>query len=63
MRQAARRSSIENCYRPTGRSDRATPDGRRFVDNVGREKIMPNIQAALDRASAVHEAQEGAPAR
>ncbi|HEY1983906.1 MAG TPA: SulP family inorganic anion transporter [Terracidiphilus sp.] len=27
----------------------------RFLDHVGRENIMPNIQAALDRASQVHE--------
>jgi len=26
----------------------------RFLDRVGRENIMPNIQAALDRASAIH---------
>src|SRR5579863_2416676 len=29
----------------------------RFLDRVGRENIMPNIQAALDRAGAVHSAQ------
>ncbi len=27
----------------------------RFLDHVGRENIMPNIQAALDRAKQVHE--------
>ena len=27
----------------------------RFLDHVGRENIMPNIQAALDRAKAVYE--------
>jgi SulP family sulfate permease len=31
--------------------------GARFLDKVGRENIMPNIQAALDRAKAVHEEQ------
>jgi sulfate permease, SulP family len=31
--------------------------GKRFLDRVGRENIMPNIQAALDRAKKVHEAQ------
>jgi SulP family sulfate permease len=34
--------------------------GTRFVDEVGSENIMPNIQAALDRAKWVHEAQLGA---
>lgn len=29
-----------------------------FLDHVGRENIMPNIQAALDRAKAVRGAQE-----
>lgn len=29
----------------------------RFVENVGRENIMPNIQAALDRANQVHSAE------
>jgi SulP family sulfate permease len=28
----------------------------RFLDHVGRENIMPNIQAALDRAKQPHEA-------
>jgi SulP family sulfate permease len=28
--------------------------GQRFLDRVGRENIMPNIQAALDRAKAIH---------
>jgi len=28
--------------------------GGRFLDRVGRENIMPNIQAALDRAQEVH---------
>jgi SulP family sulfate permease len=27
--------------------------GSRFLDQVGRENIMPNIQAALDRAKEV----------
>ena len=27
----------------------------RFLDHVGRENIMPNIQAALDRANAIYE--------
>ena len=27
----------------------------RFLDHVGRENIMPNIQSALDRAKKVHE--------
>jgi SulP family sulfate permease len=26
----------------------------RFLDHVGRENIMPNIQAALDRAKEVY---------
>ena len=30
--------------------------GARFLDHVGRENFMPNIQAALDRAKEVHEA-------
>jgi sulfate permease, SulP family len=29
----------------------------RFLDRVGRENIMPNIQAALDRARELHLAQ------
>ena len=29
----------------------------RFLDHVGRENIMPNIQAALDRANNLHETQ------
>jgi len=29
----------------------------RFLDHVGRENIMPNIQAALDRARSLHSAQ------
>ncbi len=29
--------------------------GARFLDRVGRENVMPNIQAALDRAKEVHE--------
>jgi SulP family sulfate permease len=32
--------------------------GGRFLDRVGRENIMPNIQAALDRAELVHSAQQ-----
>jgi SulP family sulfate permease len=28
--------------------------GARFMDCVGRENIMPNIQAALDRAKEIH---------
>ena len=32
----------------------------RFLDHVGRENIMPNIQAALDRAKEVREAQPAA---
>jgi SulP family sulfate permease len=31
--------------------------GARFMDCVGRENIMPNIQAALDRASEIHGAE------
>jgi SulP family sulfate permease len=31
--------------------------GSRFLDRVGRENIMPNIQAALDRAAEIHAAQ------
>ena len=33
-------------------------NGPRFLDRVGRENIMPNIQAALDRAKEIHAAQE-----
>jgi SulP family sulfate permease len=32
----------------------------RFLDHVGRENIMPNIQAALDRAKEVHSASSPA---
>jgi SulP family sulfate permease len=32
----------------------------RFLDHVGRENIMPNIQAALDRAKEIHEAHPAA---
>ena len=31
--------------------------GARFQDRVGRENIMPNIQAALDRARQIHDQQ------
>jgi SulP family sulfate permease len=31
--------------------------GTRFLDTVGRENIMPNIQSALDRAKEVHAAE------
>jgi SulP family sulfate permease len=31
--------------------------GARFVERIGRENIMPNVQAALDRAREVHEEQ------
>ena len=34
--------------------------GTRFLDQVGRENIMPNIQAALDRARDVHALQSNA---
>ena len=34
--------------------------GPRFLDCVGRENIMPNVQAALDRAKEVHDPQEAA---
>jgi SulP family sulfate permease len=34
--------------------------GSRFLDCVGRENIMPNVQAALDRAQEVHVSQEAA---
>jgi SulP family sulfate permease len=34
--------------------------GARFQDRVGRENIMPNIQAALDRAQQVHAEQADA---
>jgi SulP family sulfate permease len=30
--------------------------GARFVERIGRENIMPNVQAALDRAREIHEA-------
>ena len=36
--------------------------GGRFVDRVGRENIVENIQAALDRAKEVYAAQEAAKA-
>ena len=36
--------------------------GSRFLDRVGRENIMPNIKAALDRAKEVHDAQSAAAA-
>ena len=29
--------------------------GTRFLDRLGRENIMPNVQAALDRAKEVYE--------
>jgi SulP family sulfate permease len=32
--------------------------GERFMDRVGRENMLPNIQAALDRAKEVHDAHE-----
>jgi len=35
-------------------------NGERFLGRVGYENIMPNIQAALDRAKQVHMAQTGA---
>jgi sulfate permease, SulP family len=35
-------------------------NGARFLDRVGRENIMPNIQAALDRAQEVHAAHSDA---
>jgi SulP family sulfate permease len=31
--------------------------GTRFMDSMGRENLMPNIQAALDRAKEIHQAQ------
>jgi len=34
--------------------------GKWFLDCVGRENIMPNVQAALDRAKEVHDSQEAA---
>ena len=34
--------------------------GKWFLDCVGRENIMPNVQAALDRAQEVHVSQEAA---
>jgi len=34
-------------------------NGSRFLDRVGRENIMPNVQAALDRAKEVHAEQIG----
>jgi SulP family sulfate permease len=36
--------------------------GARFLDRVGRENIMPNIQAALDRAKEVHASTKDAKA-
>jgi hypothetical protein len=32
----------------------------RFLDRVGRENIMPNIQTALDRAKELHAAEPDA---
>jgi len=32
-------------------------NGPRFLDRVGRENIMPNVQAALDRAKEIHASQ------
>ena len=34
--------------------------GSRFLDRVGRENILPNVQAALDRAGEVHSGQDAA---
>jgi SulP family sulfate permease len=34
--------------------------GARFQDRVGRENIMPNIQAAIDRAQQAYAAQVNA---
>jgi SulP family sulfate permease len=34
--------------------------GERFMDRVGRKNILPNIQAALDRAKELHDAHEKA---
>jgi sulfate permease, SulP family len=34
--------------------------GSRFMDRVGRENIMPNVQAALDRAKEVHAGRQAA---
>jgi SulP family sulfate permease len=34
-------------------------EGSRFQERLGRENIMPNVQAALDRAKEIHEAQGG----
>jgi SulP family sulfate permease len=34
--------------------------GSRFVEHVGRENIMPNIQAALDRAKRIYEKRHAA---
>jgi SulP family sulfate permease len=34
--------------------------GSRFLDCVGRENIMPNVQAALDRAKEVHAGRQAA---
>ena len=36
--------------------------GTRFLDRLGRENIMPNVQAALDRAKEVHDAVPAAKA-
>jgi SulP family sulfate permease len=36
--------------------------GSRFLDCVGRENIMPNVQAALDRAKEVHAGRQAATA-
>jgi SulP family sulfate permease len=36
--------------------------GTRFLDSLGRENIMPNIQAALDRAKQAYEATPAAKA-
>jgi SulP family sulfate permease len=34
--------------------------GSRFLDHIGRANVMPNIQAALDRAQEIHTVQSGA---
>jgi SulP family sulfate permease len=36
-------------------------EGSRFQERLGRENIMPNVQAALDRAKEIHEAREASP--
>ena len=57
---------LPNVYRPPGRAlilcgameqSSKLLSGPRFLERVGPENIMPNIQAALDRAAEVYAQQ------